>query len=421
MSIESVAETVPVGYKQTEVGVIPEDWEVVRLGDYVSYLGSGATNTKSRGNFPLYGSTGVIGSCERPEYEGESLLVARVGVNAGRLYSVCGEYGVSDNTILIKIEQKNNINFVKYCLIRKNLNSLVFGSGQPLITGTQLKNLFLPFPSVKEQTIIANALSDVDALNTKLESLIAKKQAIKNATMQQLLTGSIRLPEFGQREDGSSKGTKQSELGEIPEDWEPTFLGEVAIFLKGSGLAKNQLKDSGMFECIHYGQLFTQLGRKVDRVLIRTDFDGGVRSKSNDILMPTSDVTPTGLATASCITKDDVVLGGDILIIRSESNKLNGVFFAYLISLMREEVMKLVTGSTVYHLYGTDMAKFAFAMPCFKEQTIIATILSDMDEEIQGLELRLNKIRQIKQGMMQELLTGKTRLIEALKGEYKDD
>lgn len=72
--------------------------------------------------------------------------------------------------------------------------------------------------------------------------------------------------------------------------------------------------------------------------------------------------------------------------------------------------MQLVTGSTVYHLYGSDMAKLSFAKPPIKEQTAIATILSDMDAEIEALEQRLNKTRQLKQGMMQELLTGKTRL-----------
>ena len=126
--------------------------------------------------------------------------------------------------------------------------------------------------------------------------------------------------------------------------------------------------------------------------------------------MPTSDVTPTGLATASSITVDGVVLGGDILIIRPDSEKLCGTFFAYLVPYMREQVMRLVTGTTVYHLYGRDMAKFVFYMPSLEEQSAIATILNDMDAEIEQLQNRLSKTRQIKQGMMQELLTGKTRL-----------
>ena len=232
---EAASNAVPVGYKQTEVGMIPENWEVIQLGDCTSYVGSGKTNTKSRGEYPLYGSTGLIGSCERPEYSGEALLVARVGANAGRLNYVCGEYGVSDNTILVKTKPEHSIDYLKYWLIRKNLNTLVFGSGQPLITGTQLKELALPLPSKTEQTAIANALSDVDALISEQEKLIAKKQAIKTATMQQLLTGRTRLPQFALREDGTPKGTKPSELGEIPEDWEVNCFAECGYFQSGSG------------------------------------------------------------------------------------------------------------------------------------------------------------------------------------------
>src|SRR5690606_17625591 len=101
---------------------------------------------------------------------------------------------------------------------------------------TAIANYQIPVPEKSEQTAIANALSDVDALISELEKLIAKKQAIKTATMQQLLTGRTRLPQFALRDDGSPKGTKPSELGEIPEDWEVLKLGHLARFFKGTGL-----------------------------------------------------------------------------------------------------------------------------------------------------------------------------------------
>jgi type I restriction enzyme S subunit len=127
--------------------------------------------------------------------------------------------------------------------------------------------------------------------------------------------------------------------------------------------------------------------------------------------MPTSDVTPYGLATASCIKENGVILGGDILVIRMPLNTLDGLFLSYSISNNREEIMKLVSGSTVYHLYGSDMKKFEVNFPKIEEQTRIATILSDMDTELTTLETRLSKAKSIKQGMMQQLLTGKIRLI----------
>jgi type I restriction enzyme S subunit len=127
--------------------------------------------------------------------------------------------------------------------------------------------------------------------------------------------------------------------------------------------------------------------------------------------MPTSDVTPRGLAKASCLLEDGIILGGDILVIRCDKEKIMGSFLSSLIRFEETQILQLVTGSTVFHLYGSDMKNFSFLMPSLAEQTAIADILSDMDTEIDAMKAKLRKARQIKQGMMQELLTGKTRLV----------
>ena len=185
---------IPKGYKTSELGQIPEDWEVCCLGDRTNYIGSGKTTTKTSGEFPLYGSTGLIGTCNSPEYNGDAILVARVGANAGKLNFVDGMYGVSDNTIIIKLKADSYIHYFKYVLIKKNINTLVFGSGQPLITATQLKELLIAVPIFEEQTAIATILSDMDSELTTLEQKLTKARALKQGMMQQLLTGRIRLP-----------------------------------------------------------------------------------------------------------------------------------------------------------------------------------------------------------------------------------
>lgn len=182
------------GTKPSELGEIPEDWDVVELGDKTIFVGSGKTSTKEKGDFPLYGSTGQIGTCKNGDYKGEALLIARVGANAGTLNFVTGNYGVSDNTIIIKLQKDEDIFFYKYLLIRKNLNSLVFGSGQPLITGSQLKSLKIVYPKQEEQTAIATILSDMDNEIQTLEQRLAKTRQIKQGMMQELLTGRTRLP-----------------------------------------------------------------------------------------------------------------------------------------------------------------------------------------------------------------------------------
>jgi len=127
--------------------------------------------------------------------------------------------------------------------------------------------------------------------------------------------------------------------------------------------------------------------------------------------MPTSDVTPNGLATGSVLYEDDIVLGGDVLVIRSDAAKLHGGFLAYQISVNKPQIMSLISGTTVYHLYGSDMAIFEFYAPKIDEQKEIIKILEDMSREINSLEIKRMKLSNMKQGMMQELLTGKTRII----------
>ena len=294
-------------------------------------------------------------------------------------------------------ENLSNV-FLAYYLryIRKKLNDLASGSTFKEITKGTLVNIEIPFLPLEEQRAIAEVLSDVDGLINALDALIAKKRAIKQATMQQLLTGKTRLPGFS----GA---------------WETKRLGEIASFFKGSSLfTKTDMSLDGKRRCIHYGELFTTYGECISEVLHGTDREKSFfLSVSNDVLMPASDVTPNGLATASCISESDIILGGDILVIRVPTEILNGVFLAYAIKINRNQVMQLVTGTTVYHLYGRDMANFKFDMPSVQEQNAIVHVLSDMDAEIAALEHRRDKTIAIKQGMMQQLLTGKVRLLKS--------
>lgn len=182
------------GMKASELGEIPEDWEVVPINNLSSTVASGKSRkSDSFGKYLLYGSTGVIGFCEKPDYSGEVILIARVGANAGAINLVSGEYGVSDNAIILALANNCDNFYILYQLCRKNLNSLVFGSGQPLITGTQIKNLKIPYPVIEEQAAIAAVLSDMDAEITALEQRLGKVKSLKQGMMQELLTGRTRL------------------------------------------------------------------------------------------------------------------------------------------------------------------------------------------------------------------------------------
>lgn len=275
---------------------------------------------------------------------------------------------------------------LKSFIFENFLNQLVAGSTIKHLYQKDFVNFKFPLPNKKEQKAISLTLSDTDNLIRNIEKIISKKKNIKHGTIQKLLTPST--------------------------DWKKNRLGEIGHFYKGKGLPKSQISESGKYKCIHYGELFTKHEECINEIISYTDDNSNsFFSVSNDVLMPTSDVTPNGLATASCIFEDNVILGGDILVIRVAKEILNGLYLSYFIKNNKDKVMKLVSGSTVYHLYGSDMKELEITYPNIHIQNQIAKVLLDMDIEIKKLETKLEKLKKIKLGMLQNLLTGKIRLV----------
>lgn len=254
-----------------------------------------------------------------------------------------------------------------------------------------IADMKISLPDIDEQIRIGNSIKDIQNLLTNLDKLISKKKDIKKGAMQELLSGNKRLPGFN-------------------EIWEEKYLGKVADFEHGYGLSKSDLDENGQRKCIHYGQLFTEYKESINEIKFKTNVDTNlVYSKENDVLMPTSDVTPRGLATASCIKEDGVVLGGGILIIRLHKG-YEGLFLSYFITQNKNEILKLTKGSTVFHIYDTDLSNLEILFPKYEEQQEITNVLSDMDKEIEELKKKRDKYKMIKEGMMQQLLTGRIRL-----------
>jgi type I restriction enzyme S subunit len=279
--------------------------------------------------------------------------------------------------------------------IRNSLQKVANGVSVYGISKTEVSKIKIPLPSLSEQNRIVSVLETWDKSIEKLAQKIEAKKQVKKALMQDLLTGKKRLVGFNEK-------------------WKSVKLGDIATFKKGKGLPKSKIDSSGRYEAIHYGELFTKYNEYIETVISRTYSDKGmVLSERNDILMPTSDVTPRGLSTASYVEKDGVVLGGDILIIRSLGN-LNGLFFCYIVSLNKKDVIKLVSGSTVFHLYGSDMAKFELKLPPLKEQESIVKILVTADKEISKLEKKLSILKEQKQYLLNNLITGTIRTPETL-------
>jgi type I restriction enzyme, S subunit len=378
---------------------LPHGWTKTSIGSIAESVSSGRSSTESTlGDTPIYGSTGIIGWCDKADYSGEAILIARVGANAGKLALVDGEYCVSDNTIILYLDTTIPRSYVWRQLVAKNLNSLVYGSGQPLITGTLLKGLSIPLPPTKaEQEAIAEALSDADAYIESLEQLIAKKRLIKQGVMQELLTGNLRLPGFS---------------GE----WDEKRLGDIFEITSSKRVFQSEWKTEGI--PFYRARELAVLGQNnyvnnelfISKSLYKT-------FKSLHSVPKVGDMLVTGVGTLGkvYVVPDEKAFyfkDGNIIWFKI-GESLNAEYLKQLYNtrIIKKQIKDDSSGTTVgtYTISGAQKTKIPF--PSIHEQNAIADILRDHDLEISAIESKLEKARQIKQGMMQELLTGRIRLV----------
>ncbi|MEN3802005.1 restriction endonuclease subunit S [Aeromonas veronii] len=437
----AATQTIPTGYKQTEVGIIPEDWRVSTVGnEYEIKLGKMLDSVKNRGVPKLFLGNRAVQWGYIDISDLSTVPMSRSDIEMFRLCDgdllVCegGEVGraaiwnspISEcyyQKALHRLRPLHSFNsqlmasLLRYWADSGFLRNYVTQTSIAHLPREKFMEVPMPIPPVYEQTAIASTLCDTDALLTGLEQLIAKKQAIKTAAMQQLLTGRTRLPQFALRPDGTPKGYKSSELGQIPEDWEVLAIDDCATKV-GSGKTPN----GGASVYIDAGRPFVRSqnigwGKLIldDVAYISDDIHNtfsGSEIKEDDVLL-----NITGASIGRCAITEGYIIGGNVnqhvCIIRLNSVLLNARLLVGLINSRngQKQIDSYQAGGNREGLNFQQVRQLKFAVSNSSvEQTAIATILSDMDNELTALEQKLAKARDVKQGMMQQLLTGRIRL-----------
>lgn len=411
---------IPQGYKQTELGIIPDDWEVVSLGSVAKINGRigfrGYTTADlveaGQGAYTIGGKhiTNMVLDLQDAEYiswqkyyESPEIMVRKGDIvlaqrgTLGKSAFIRNDIGpatINPSLVLInKIKCDNE--YLSYWLqcdkIVEYICAINSQTSIPMITQNQIEYIPVVLPTTKEeQQAIAEALSDIDGLIAALDKKIAKKRLIKQGAMQQLLTGKKRLPGFS-------------------DPWVEKKLGEIGVWAKGQSLSKDDIIPNGKYVCIHYGELFSY-GEVITSPSSRTNCQPMTISMGNELLFPDSDVTPNGLGRCSALLIKGVIIGSGINILRHKP-LYDTSFVSYSINVNKSKIIDRVTGTTVKHINSKELSEIMINIPKTKEeQTAIATILSDMDKEITDLEAKRDKYRLLKSGMMQKLLTGQIRL-----------
>jgi type I restriction enzyme, S subunit len=410
------------GYKQTEVGAIPEEWDAQPLSAVCTIVGGGTPNTAidsywggqipwvSAGDISRVGRRYVVDTAQniselglescpsRIVPAGTTVIIAR-GATVGRLAQLARPmsfnqtcYGVLPLPVLDR-------DFLYYIMSFSvtSVTAQSYGTIFGTITTNSFREWIIPFPPLPEQRAIATALSDVDALLGGLDRLIAKKRDLKQAAMQQLLTGQTRLPGF----EG---------------EWEVKSIGSFSTFVtKGSTPTTygfNWVDDGILFlrsECVSADGLDLTQSMFISQAAHSALLRGEVRA--GDILM-----TITGnVGRVVHLVADFGVanINQHIARIRVKDPKVSPMFVFYWLSQasVRDNYASITTGQAYPQISLKQVRETVIPIPSFSEQTAIAAALSDMDAELAALEVRRDKTRALKQAMMQELLTGRIRLV----------
>lgn len=406
---------IPQGYKATALGIIPQEWEVKKLGE-VGKLLSGLTytpsNIQSDGILVLRSSNiqnGVLAfddnvyvkvSSYTPVKAGDILICVRNGSQnlIGKTALITQEAEGCAFGAFMAVFRSPISKYVFYLLGTELYRKYIFrnlGATINSINGSDLKKFRFPFPPLAEQRKIAEVLGVWDEAIEKQARLIEKLALRKRALMQRLLSAKLRLPCFS-------------------EPWKKVKLGDIGKFDKGYGVPKESIRNTGN-KAITYGEIYTKHDFVIKKFTSYIDDETAVASKKitqGAILFTGSGETLEDIGKCVAFIDNDIAYAGGDIIIFNPSIEINSLVLSYCLNSAPVNAQKATYGQghSVVHIYQKDLAKLQVTIPSFSEQTAIAEVLTAADREIELAKEKLERLRRQKRGLMQQLLTGKKRV-----------
>jgi len=398
------------GYKETELGVIPEEWDITDA-KYLMKIETGSRNTEHKvdsGQYPFFVRSQQIEHIDSYHYDCEAVLTAGDGVGTGKVFHYYnGKFDAHQRVYVMSQFKGIDAKYFYYYFADNfgaEVSKYTAKSSVDSVRHDMIAEMLLPIPEIEEQKKIAEVISDADCLLNALEKLIAKKKAIKQRAMQLLLSGKKRLPGFS---------------GE----WKPFLLGDMFDFIPNNAFTRAQLADSGKVKNIHYGDILTKYGAYINadskdipyiaKEIDLSRFTEKCYLQSGDVIIADTAEDETVGKALEVINVGRPILAGQHTLLCRPRIQFAEKFMGYYLNAdwYHNQLLPYVVGTKVSSVSKTSVARTKLLVPEYKEQRAIASVLSDMDDEIIELEQKIAKTRQVKQGMMQQLLTGKIRLI----------
>lgn len=387
--------------KQTEIGKIPKEWKVVRLGRILSLRNGERPLITENSIFPIYGANGIMGYTSNFLVNNDfTIIIGRVGAS-GEIHLATGKIWISDNAIYSRHYDKDKVYmpFVSYLLKFKNINRFATKSTHPIITQSFLNSFLVPLPPLPEQQKIAEILSTVDQAIEKVDESIAKTERLKKGLMQELLTKGIGHKEF-----------KDTEIGRIPKEWEVVKINQISEVRRGASPRP-----------IGNQKYFSEKGRGWIRISDVTNTYKYLRSTSQYLSKlgesKSVEVNPGDLIMSICATigKPIIVdmkacIHDGFVVFRNLSKVINIEFLFYVLQRNEYKFVNMKQTGTQGNLNTTLVGETFIPLPPLPEQQKIAEVLSTVDKRLELLRNKKEKLHRIKKGLMNDLLIGRRRV-----------
>jgi type I restriction enzyme, S subunit len=401
-------------FTTTPIGEIPVDWEIKSIDDICDILDSQRVplNKEQRdsmaGDIPYYGANGVVDYINQYQFDEPLIIMAEDGgyfeeyVTRPIAYKIEGKSWINNHAHIIRPKVKDSFNWIFYNLVHKNVLQFISGGTRAKLNQGHLKNILIPMPPLQEQINISNVLKSVDCSINKAESVLSQTVKVKRGLIQQLFSQGIGHSKF-----------KQTEIGEIPEEWQLKTMEEICskIFVGIATSTTNSYTESGI-PIIRNQNIHEDFLDTTDLLQITTEFsekNGSKKLELGDVL-----TVRTGYPGISCVVPKKLEAAHTFTTLVSRPNQ--SIIHPYFLSryINSDQGKKFVVGGKAggaqQNLNVAILKKLPVPIPDLAEQERIVEILGSVDEKIENEKCRLNKLQILKRGLLQDLLSGKVRV-----------
>lgn len=414
-------EILPQGYKMTELGPLPEEWEVIRLGEVCKVDWGNTSLTKklyTANGYPAFSAAGNDGFLDFYEHDGEAVILSAIGARSGKCFYASGKWTAIKNTIVIKSNNETKINLLFLYFFVNNENYWhKSGSGQPFISIGVAQKQKLPLPSLPEQQRMAAVLSAVQEAKEKTRAVIDATKTLKKSMMKHLFT-------YGPVSPVETKNVplKETEIGPVPEEWEVVRLGEVFDVQQGKQLSEKESKEGKIRKPflrtsnLNWGYIDIS---SIDEMYFTLEEFNKLKLESGDILIcEGGDIGRTALYRGELV---ECAYQNHLHRLRPKKDNVDVKFFVlwmnYAIN-QRKMYTHSANRTTIPNLSGSRLKEFILPLPPLPVQQKIASILSAIDEKIQAEEAKEKALEDLFRSLLSHLMSGKIRVKDLVIGNW---